>query len=168
MNEEGKTIKVPNAIKKMLLADEQVMAVIKQSRLKAAVTPDSIIITNQRIIRCSPSALGLRKEIEDYRYEDIANLKIDKGIMFATITVKRRFMSEDLILDNLPRSRADYISRVIQENLRRMSSATTSPVTTNQRTPLTSPEDPLQVLKLRFARGEITKEQFEEMKRALE
>jgi hypothetical protein len=168
MNKEGKTIKVPNAIKKMLLADEQVMAVIKQSRLKAAITPDSIIITNHRIIRCSPSALGLRKELEDYRYEDIANLKIDKGILFATITVKRRFMSEDLILDNLPRSRADYISRVIQENLRRMSGAPSSPVTTNQQTPLTSPEDPLQVLKLRFARGEITKEQFEEMKRALE
>jgi len=168
MNEEGKTIKVPNAIKKMLLADERVMAVIKQSRLKAAITPDSIIITNHRIIRYSPSALGLRKEIEDYRYEDIANLKIDKGIMFATITVKRRFMSEDLILDNLPTGRADYISRVIQENLRRMSSGPASPVTTNQRTPLTSPEDPLQVLKLRFARGEITKEQFEEMKRALE
>jgi len=168
MNEEGKTIEVPNAIKKMLLADEQVMAVIKQSRLKAAVTPDSIIITDQRIIRCSPSALGLHKEIEDYRYEDIANLKIDKGIMFANITVKRRFMSEDLVLDNLPRSQADYISRVIQENLRRISSAPTSPVAPNQRGTLTSPEDPLQVLKLRFARGEITKEQFEEMKRVLE
>jgi hypothetical protein len=168
MNKEDKKIKAPNAIKKMLLADEQVMAVIKQSRLKAAITPDSIIITNQRIIRCSPSALGLRKELEDYRYEDIANLKIDKGILFATITIKRRFMSEDLILDNLPRSRADYISRVIQENLRRMSGAPASPVTPSQRTPLTSPEDPLQVLKLRFARGDITKEQFEEMKRALE
>jgi len=168
MNEEGKTLKVPNAIKKMLLADEQARAVIKQSRLKAAITPDSIIITSQRIIRYSPSTLGLHKEIEDYRYEDIANLKIDKGILFATITVKRRFMSEDLILDNLPKGQVDYVSRLIQENLRRMSSAPASLVTTNQQTPLTSPEDPFQVLKLRFARGEITKEQFEEMKRALE
>ena len=168
MNGEGKTIRVPNAIKKMLLTDEQVMAVVKQSRLKAAITPDSIIVTNQRIIRCSPSALGLRKEIEDYRYEDIANLKIDKGILFATITAKRRFMSEDLVLDKLLKGQADYISRVIQENLRRTSGATTSPVATNQQSPPTSSEDPLQVLKLRFARGEITKEQFEEMKRALE
>jgi len=168
MNKEGKTLKVPNAIKKMLLTDEQVMALIKQSRLKAAITPDSIIITNQRIIRYSPSALGLHKEIEDYRYEDIANLKIDKGILFATITVKRRFMSEDLILDNLSAGQVDYISRLIHENLRRGSSAPTSLVTTNQQTPLTSPEDPLQVLKIRFARGEITKEQFEEMKKALE
>jgi len=168
MSEEGKTIKIPKAIKKMLLADEQVMAVIKQSRLKAAITPDSIIVTNQRIIRYSPSSLGLHKEIEDYRYEDIANLKIDKGIMFARIIVKRRFMSEDLILDNLPESQVDYIFRLIQENLRRIGSATTSPVTADQQTPLTSSEDPLQVLKLRFARGEITKEQFEEMKKVLE
>lgn len=168
MNEEGKTLKVPNAIKKMLLTDEQAMAVIKQSRLKAATTPDSIIITNQRIIRYSPSSLGLHKEIEDYRYEDIANLKIDKGILFATITLKRRFMSEDLILDNLPAGQVDYIFRLIQENLRRTSSAPTSVVTTNQQSPLTSSEDPLQVLKLRFAKGEITKEQFEEMKKVLE
>jgi hypothetical protein len=168
MNKEEKKVKVPSAIKKMLLTDEQVIAVVRQSRLKAAVTPDSIIVTNQRIIRCSPSALGLRKEIEDYRYEDIANVKLDKGILFATITAKRRFMSEDLVLDKLSKGQADYISRVIQENLRRISSAPTSPVTADQQTPPTSPEDPLQVLKLRFARGEITKEQFEEMKRALE
>ena len=168
MNEKGETIKVPKDVKKMLLTDEQAMAVIKQSRLKAATTPDSIIITNQRIIRYSPSTLGLHKEIEDYRYEDIANLKIDKGILFATITLKRRFMSADLILDNLPAGQVDYVFRLIQENLRRMSSAPTSVVTTNQQTPLTAPEDPLQVLKLRFARGEITKEQFEEMKRVLE
>jgi len=168
MNADGKTIRVPSAAKKLLLADEQVLAVIKQSRLKAAITPDSIIVTDQRIIRYSPSALGLHKEIEDYRYEDIANLKVDKGILFATITARRRFMSQDLVLDKLSKDHADYISRVIQENLRRLSGATTSPVITDQQSPPTSPEDPLQVLKLRFARGEITKEQFEEMKRALD
>jgi len=168
MSEEGKIIKVPNGIKKMLLADEQVMAVVKQSRWKAAITPDSIIITNQRIIRYSPSSLGLYKEIEDHRYEDIANLKIEKGILFATITLKRRFMSEDLILDNLPAGKVDYVFRLIQENLKRISSTSVSPVTTNQQTPLTATEDPLQVLKLRFARGEITREEFEEMKRVLE
>jgi hypothetical protein len=168
MKEESNRLKVPNSVKKMLLTDEQVMAVIKQSRLKAAITPDSIVVTNQRIIKYSPSNFGLRKEIEDYRYEDIANLKIDKGIRFATIALKRRFMSEDLILDKLLKGQADYICRFIQENLRRTSGAPTSPVTPGQQIPPTSPEDPLQVLRLRFARGEITKEQFEEMKRVLE
>jgi len=168
MSEEGKEFKVPKAIRKMLLADEQAMAIIRQSRLKAAATPDSIIITNQRIIRYSPSTLGLHKEIEDYRYEDIANLKIEKGILFATITLRRRFLSQDLVLDNLPAGKVDYVFRLIQENLKLISSTSASPVTTGQQTPPTSPEDPLQVLKLRFARGEITREEFEEMKSALE
>jgi len=166
MSTEGKTIRVPGAVRKLLLSDEQVLAVIKQSRLKAAITPDSIIVTDQRIIRYSPSALGLHKEIEDYRYEDIANLKVDKGILFATITARRRFMSQDLVLDKLSKDHADYISRVIQENLRRLGGNAPSP--TNQQSPPTSPEDPHQVLKLRFARGEITREQFEEMKSALD
>jgi len=168
MSTEGKTVRVPGAVRKLLLGDEHVLAVIKQSRLKAAITPDSIIVTDQRIIRYSPSALGLHKEIEDYRYEDIANLKVDKGIMFATITARRRFMSQDLVLDKLSKDHADYISRVIQENLRRLSDTAPSSATTSQQLPPTAPEDPLQVLKLRFARGEITKEQFEEMKRALD
>jgi len=88
--------------------------------------------------------------------------------LFANITLKRRFMSEDLVLDNLPARQVDYVFRLIQENLRRMSSTSVSPVTTNQQTPPTATEDPLQVLKLRFARGEITREEFEEMKRVLE
>lgn len=168
MSEEGKTFKVPKAIKKMLLADEQAMGIIRQSRLKAAATPDYIVITDQRIIRYSPSALGLHKEIEDHRYEDIANLKMEKGILFATITLKHRFMSQDLILDNLPAGKVDYVFRLIQENLKRISSASVSPAATGQPTPATATEDPLQVLKLRFARGEITREEFEEMKRVLE
>jgi hypothetical protein len=168
MTEEDKVIKVPKAVRKMLLADEQAMGIIRQSRLKAAATPDFIVITNQRIIRYSPSALGLHKEMEDHRYEDIANLKMEKGILFATITLKHRFMSQDLILDNLPSRQVDYIFRLIQENLKQMSSASVSPAAAGQPTPPGPPEDPLQVLKLRFARGEITREEFEEMKSVLE
>jgi hypothetical protein len=77
-------------------------------------------------------------------------------------------MSQDLILDNLPAGKVDYVFRLIQENLKRMGSASVSPATTSQQTPPGPPEDPLQVLKLRFARGEITREEFEEMKRVLE
>ena len=165
---KNKVPKIPNAIKKILLADEEVLAVEKQSRCKAAFTPDSIIVTNLRVIRCSPSRSGFHHEIEDYHYEDIANIKIDKGIFFGNIIIKRRFMSENLVLNNLPKGRVDNISRLIQENLRRLSSSQLSQVPTTQRIPISSPEDPLQVLRLRFAKGEITREQFEEMKKQLD
>jgi len=45
MNEASNRLKVPNPVKKMLLTDEQLMAVTKQSRLKAAITLDSIAST---------------------------------------------------------------------------------------------------------------------------
>ena len=161
--EKQEAIEVPKHIKKILLDDEEVLASIRQSRFKEMTTPDTIIITNHRIIRYSPSTLGLRKEIEDYRYQDIANFKVKKGIMLATIEITPRFMSDTIILDNLPKSRIDYISRVVQENIR----LTHSP-DERQRLDSASSEDPLKIIKLRFARGEITREQYEEMKAALE
>jgi hypothetical protein len=168
MNTKGKSPKTPNIIKKMLLADEEVFAVIRQSKLKAIFTPDSIIITNFRIIRCSPSKLGLHHEIEDYRYEDIANIKINKGIIFANIIIKRRFMSKDLILDNLRSNQVDYLCRIIEENLRRVSSSQYSQAPNYHQAPLSTSEDPLQTLRMRFAKGELTQKQFEEMKKQLE
>ena len=155
--------KIPRDIRKILLADEQVLVSVKQSRLKAALTPDTIVVTDQRVIRYSPSALGLHKEIEDYRYEDMANFKVRKGIIFATITIKHRFMSEEFVLDNLPKGPMDLISRAVEENIRRARSNTGQ-----QTTAPTRSEDPLEILKLRFARGEISKDQFEEMKRSLQ
>ena len=156
-------IRVPQDIEKMLLADEQVLLAVRQSRWKAIFTPDTIVLTRQRVIRYSPSGfLGWRKDIEDYRYEDMANFKITKGIMFATITFGHRFMSESLVLDGLPNGLMNSISKIV-ENIRRARTGLESqPVSPAQ------PVNPLEVLKLRFARGEITKEQFEEMRRTLE
>jgi hypothetical protein len=147
---------------KMLLADEQVLLAVKQSRLKALFTPDTIVVTTQRIIRYSPSGfLGIRKDIEDYRYEDIANFKISKGLMFAKVTIGHRFMSESLILDDLRNGQTIELSKAIEQNLARVRGSTASPPRS------TISQDSLEALKLRFARGEITKEQFEDMKRTL-
>ena len=164
MKHLGVHIRVPKDIRKMLLADEQVLLAVRQSRWKALFTPDTIVATSQRVIRYSPSGfLGWRKDIQDYRYEDMANFKISKGIMFATITIGHRFMSETLVLDGLPGGPMNDISKVVEENIKRARSGVTSPLV-----PSTQSQAPLEVLKIRFARGEITKEQFEEMRRTLE
>jgi len=135
MAKEGSGIRVPNDVKKILAEGEEVQLSIHQSRLKNTFTPDAIILTDQRIIRYSPSALGLRKQIEDYRYENIANVKVSKGIMFATMIIRPRFMGEDLVLDNLPKSRVDNISKIVQENIRRASS-TSAPQAPGRQTPV--------------------------------
>ncbi|MDD4924550.1 MAG: PH domain-containing protein [Dehalococcoidales bacterium] len=163
-----KRVKVPKAIARMLYDDETVIAGIKQSRLRRLFTPDSIFVTNHRIILYAPKALGLRKTIEDYRYRDMANFKADRGILFTTITIKQRFMSNDLVIDSLPKGKADRVARIIHEGIRQLGNGI-QPGTVNPAAGIEADnEDPLRVLKLRYARGEISQQQYEEMKRTLE
>jgi hypothetical protein len=163
MEERKPRIGIPNDVRKMLLSDEEVVLSVKQSRWKALFTPDTVVVTNHRVIRYSPSGfLGLHKDIEDYRYEDMANFKISKGIMFATITISHRFLSESLILNSLPKGRMNDVSRAVEENIRRARGGIATPPA------VTPPQDAMEILRQRFARGEITKEQFEEMKRTLQ
>ena len=164
MEQTTKHINVPKDVSKMLLRGEQVLLAVKQSRWKALFTPDTIVVTSQRVIRYSPSGLfGLHKDIEDYRYEDMANFKISKGIFFATVTISHRLMNESLVLDRLPKSSMDSLSRAVGENINRVRGGTPT-----KQAPQESPHDPLGILKMRFARGEITKEQYEEMRHTLE
>ena len=44
-------IKIPRDVTKMLLAEEQVLLAVKQSRWKVLFNPDTIVVTSQRVIR---------------------------------------------------------------------------------------------------------------------
>lgn len=164
---EGAT-EIPKEVNDILRPGEKVVTVVRQSRLKSAITPDSIIVTDQRIIRYSPSALGLRKTTEDYRYEDMANFKVNKGIMFATIIVSQRFMSNDLVMDNLPKDKMDFISKAVNNGIMRAKSGKIPQAAAPQPASGTQSEDPLKLLKLRLVKGEITKKEYEDMKQLLE
>jgi hypothetical protein len=155
-------MKIPKDIDAMLLDGENVIIAVKQSRWKALFTPDTIVATSQRIIRHSPSGfLGLRKDIEDYRYEDIANFKISRGLTVSRLTLGHRFMSEDLVLDKLPNRAVVALSKAVSECIGRSRTGAMPPP------PPAPPPDAREGLRLRFARGEITAEQFAEMKRTL-
>ena len=168
MTDIDKPVEVPKAIETMLYGDEIVVASIKQSRWKRLITPDSIFVTNHRIILYAPKSLGLRKTIEDYRYRDMANFKADRGIFFTKLTITQRFMSNDLVIDSLPKGKTDKIAGIIHEGIRRLGSGTHPGDTDIPADTETDSEDPLNVLKLRYARGEINQQQYEEMKKVLE
>ena len=168
MADSNKSVKVPKAIETMLYGDEIVVSSIKQSRWKRLLTPDSLFVTNHRIILYSPKALGLRKTIEDYRYRDMANFKADRGIFFTTLTITQRFMSNDLVIDSLPKGKTDQVAGIIHEGIRRLGSGMHPGDTDVSADTEKDSEDPLNVLKLRYARGEISQQQYEEMKKVLE
>ena len=154
----------PKEVKEILDPGEQLLAIIRQRRLKTITTPDTIVVTEQRVIRCSPSAFGLKKEVSDYLYQDMANLRVKKGIVSGSIIIKQNRRGDDLVIDNLPKAPLDSMAKVIQEKIRQARSE----ITSQQVSSSSQVQDPLTMLKTRFVKGEITKEQFEEMKQILE
>jgi hypothetical protein len=77
-------------------------------------------------------------------------------------------MSNDLVLGNLPKGSVDKIARVVHEGIRRYGSGEKTGPTTPTSVVESQEDDPLKVLKLRYAKGEISTEEFEEKKRLLE
>ena len=62
----------------------------------------------------------------------------------------------------------DIISKVVNDGIMRARSGGIPQAATSQPASGLQSEDPLKLLKLRLAKGEITKEEYEDMKRLLE
>jgi hypothetical protein len=155
----GLEIKVPKDIQELLIPGEKVLHAVRQARIEQAITPDSIFVTTYRVIVRRPSTLGLRRSTTDYRFTDMANTRIEKGLINSSIFIDMRFLSEECLLKGIPNKSAARIFRTIQERIIR---------TRDPAIPEDSPEDPLTILRIRFAKGEITEEEYLSMKRALE
>ncbi|KYK36267.1 MAG: hypothetical protein AYK18_11975 [Theionarchaea archaeon DG-70] len=151
---------VPEDIRELLITGEKVLHAVRQARIEQAITPDSIFITTHRIIVRRPTTLGLRRNITDYRYTDMANTRIEKGLINSSIYIDMRFLSEECCLRGIPNKSAAKIFRTIEQQIARTRAGLSLSDDSN--------EDPLQILRVRFAKGEITREEYVSMKRVLE
>src|SRR5215212_9070470 len=80
-----------NKITEMLNADERVLLVARQSRIKPGgsyFTPNQIYATDRRIIIRDPYMLGIKENIVDIPYDIITSLKLEKGLLSSTIRFK--------------------------------------------------------------------------------
>ena len=114
----GKEIEVPKEIQNILEFDEKVLLAFQQAGLGGKVTGlESIFITDRRVIKVKPKTLGLRADISDHLYKDMANVKLNKGILKSSIGIKMRFSSEDVGIENIPKEGANKIFKTIQEGI---------------------------------------------------
>jgi len=119
---------VPDDVKKLLGPNEVIQLYIKQKIYHPRVNIDSVVLTNQRVILRHPHALGLRKDYTDYNYNDMSNVRLDKGILRSTIRCTLRFGGVPLELVDLPNSEAQSAYALIRENLVRYQSPSVSAV----------------------------------------
>ncbi len=161
---------------------EKIIMSIRQSRIKpggaAIVTPNSIFVTPNRIIIRNPIRLGFGEHIEEYFYHQITNVRLEKGLMSSSLVfaipglteiskTDRKLMlwgrDSEGIIDAIPKAGAEAMYNYVRERIEEAKLKKEE-----GKTPQNTATDPINELKVRYARGEITKEEFEEMKSVLE
>jgi hypothetical protein len=159
-------VSLPRGLRRYLHDDEQPLCRIQQTRLKEFITPDNLVATDQRLLVHHPTNLGFTSSIQDYNYIDIANIRIDSGWLYSTVSMKERFEGEDMVFEYMPKRGAQEFARIVTNQIQRRQVATTP---TQRALPVQAvgDQDAMRILRRRLAAGEITPQQYEELLRKL-
>ena len=123
----------PKAIEKItaklndLLMKNEEIGYIGVQKKPVTVFPDSIVLTNKRIIICKPKNLGLSMDFNDYAWEDIAGIFVKENILgsefsFATKT------DIQISIDYIPKVQARKIYTYAKEQQELLKENIASPI----------------------------------------
>jgi hypothetical protein len=65
----------------LLMKNEEIGYIAVQKKPAITVLPDSIVVTNKRIIICQPKNLGLSMNFTDYSWDEIESTFVKEGIL---------------------------------------------------------------------------------------
>ncbi len=97
-------------------ANEKVVIVAKQSRFKpggSKMSPDTIFVTDKRIIIRNPSALGMRENIESITFDKITAIELERGMMSSTVKIRASGYQGDI--DAIAKEKAEKIAQYVRD-----------------------------------------------------
>jgi hypothetical protein len=119
--------KITAKLANLLMSNEEIGYIAVQKKPAVTILPDSIVVTNKRIILCKPKNLGLSMEFIDYDWDDIAASFVKEGILGADFTFSTK---SDLThtIDYLPKNQARKLYTYAKEQLDLLKNPTSSPI----------------------------------------
>jgi hypothetical protein len=126
--------KITGKLENLLMSYEEVGYIAVQKKPAITVFPDSIVVTNKRIILCKPKNLGLSMEFVDYDWNDISGTFVKEGILGSDFTFTTK---SDLThtVDYLPKNQARKLYTFAKEQLDALKNPVAAPIAT----PVTEP-----------------------------
>ena len=108
--------KITSKLENLLMTHEEVGYIAVQKKPAITVLPDSIVVTNKRIIICKPKNLGLSMEFIDFNWDEIAASFVKEGILGAEFTFSTK---NDLThtIDYLPKNQARKLYTFAKEQM---------------------------------------------------
>ena len=126
--------KITSKLADLLMKNEEVGYIGVQKK-PVTVFPDSIILTNKRIIICKPKNLGFSMDFVDYNWDNITHTSVNESILgseFSFITQTNLTIS----IDYIPKIQARKLYTFAKEQLDELKKTNTVVAETGLHTPL--------------------------------
>ena len=106
----------------------------------------------------------MRQKLEYYQYDQIVDVKLERGALSAALEINVPGSFEDARIDAVPKDQAEQILRFMADGVKKAKQAATSPQVVQQ---ATSTADELAKFASLKEQGIISEEEFQKMKQDL-
>lgn len=108
--------KITSKLNDLLMRNEEIGYIAVQKKPAITVFPDSIILTNKRIIICKPKNLGLSMDFTDYTWDDIVATFVKENILGSEFSFNTN-TDLSISIDYIPKIQARKIYTYAKEQL---------------------------------------------------
>jgi hypothetical protein len=108
--------KITSKLENLLMSNEEIGYIAVQKKPAVTILPESIVVTNKRIILCKPKNLGLSMEFIDYDWDDIEASFVKEGILGSDFTFSTKSELTHTV-DYLPKNQARKLYTFTKEQL---------------------------------------------------
>ncbi|TCN60812.1 hypothetical protein D0809_02805 [Flavobacterium circumlabens] len=108
--------KITSKLNDLLMKGEEIGYIAVQKKPAITVFPDSIVLTNKRIIICKPKNLGLSMDFTDYTWDEIVGTFVKENILGSEFSFSTKTDIQASI-DYIPKIQARKIFTYAKEQL---------------------------------------------------
>lgn len=108
--------KITSKLNDLLMKNEEIGYIAVQKKPAITVFPDSIVLTNRRIIICKPKNLGLSMDFTDYTWDDVAAAFVKENILGSEFSFNTN-TDLSISIDYIPKIQARKIYTYAKEQL---------------------------------------------------
>ncbi|PXY41563.1 hypothetical protein DMB65_06305 [Flavobacterium cheongpyeongense] len=108
--------KITSKLNDLLMKGEEVGYIAVQKKPAITVFPDSIVLTNKRIIICEPKNLGLSMDFTDYTWDNVAGAFVKENILGSEFSFNTN-TDLSISIDYIPKIQARKIYTYAKEQL---------------------------------------------------
>jgi hypothetical protein len=119
LNEEQDTKaieKITSKLNDLLMKNEEIGYIGVQKKPALTVFPESIVLTNKRIIICKPKNLGLSMDFTDYTWDEIVGTVVKENILGSEFSFSTK-TDIQVSIDYIPKIQARKIYTFAKEQL---------------------------------------------------